>query len=283
MSKDFPLVLAFVKDLNFSVRIASAAEAQGFEVKLIETAGQIAPEDDIEIEHQVVEPLEGRDGVFLEKITRWQPSLIIFDLNNDSIPWSEWIAIITSGSATRGMPVLCYGSHVDTEKLKSAKKAGANQVVVRSKFVSELPELIGKHAKVIDLDQMQTVCNDPLPHYAVKGLEQFNRGKYFEAHDMLELAWMEDDSPGRDLYRAILQVSVAYYQTLRGNYNGAVKMFLRVRKWLDPLPEKCQGINIEKLRQEVREINQALVELGPERIDEIDLGLMKPVEYTILN
>ena len=70
---------------------------------------------------------------------------------------------------------------------------------------------------------------------------------------------------------------------MRGNYNGAAKMFLRVRKWIDPLPDNCRGINIEKLRNEVNEINQELVELGPERMDEIDLALMKPVEYKILN
>jgi predicted metal-dependent hydrolase len=283
MNTDFPLVLAFVKDLNSSVRIESAAEAQGFEVKTIESAEQIAPDDHFEPEHQVAEPIKGRNGIFLERITRWQPSLVIFDLGNDLIPWDEWIAIISSGSATRGMPVISYGSHVDTETLKLAKQAGADQVYARSKFFTELPDLIAKHAKVLDLDQMEKACKEPLPHFAIKGLEKFNRGKYFEAHDLLELAWMEDDTPGRDLYRAILQVSVAYYQILRGNYNGAAKMFLRVRKWLDPLPDSCRGINIMKLRQEVYEINQTLIALGPERIEEIDPEMMKPVEYTILS
>jgi predicted metal-dependent hydrolase len=283
MKKDYPLILAFVKDLNFSVRIESAAEMQGFEVKLIETAEQIGPADEHDPGHQVAEPLKGRNGIFLEKITSSQPSLIIFDLGNESVPWPEWIAIITSGSATRGIPVLCYGSHVDTETLKSAKLAGADRVVVRSKFVNELPELIAKLAKVIDIEQIETSCQEPLPHFAVKGLEKFNRKEYFEAHDLLERAWMEDDTPGRDLYRAILQVSVAYYQILRGNYNGAVKMFLRVRKWLDPLPESCRGININKLRGEVNSINETLINLGPERISEIDPGMMKPIEYTMID
>ena len=283
MNNDFPLILAFVKDLNSSVRIESASEKQGFEVKILESADQIAPPDDHESGHLVAEPVQGRNGIFLDKVTRWQPALIIFDLGNDSIPWSEWIGIISSGSATRGMPVLCYGSHVETETLREAKQAGADQVVARSKFFTDMPELISKLAKVIDIDQIEDACKDPLPHYAVKGLEKFNRGKYFEAHDLLEIAWMEDNSPGRDLYRAILQISVAYYQIMRGNYNGAVKMFLRVRKWIDPLPDYCQGINIEKLRTEVNEIYKVLVELGPDRMDEIDLALMKPVEYKIIN
>ena len=280
---DYPLILAFVKDLNFSVRIESAAEMQGFEVKLIETADQIAPAEEDGPIRQLAEPLQGRSGTLLDKITRWHPALIIFDLGNESIPSVDWITLITSGPATRGLPVLCYGSHVDTDTLQAAKKAGANEVVARSRFVTNLPELILKHAKVIDFDALKATCDEPLAHFALKGLEKFNRGEYFEAHDLLEIAWMEDQTPGRDLYRAILQVAVAYYQILRGNYNGAAKMFLRVRKWIDPLPDTCRGINIAKLRQEVRLLNQELIALGPEKISEIDLGMMQPVEYTLLN
>jgi predicted metal-dependent hydrolase len=280
---DYPLILAFVKDLNFSVRIESAAQFQGFEVKLIEKADQIAPAEEDGPSRQLAEPLRGRSGVLLDKITRWHPALIIFDLGNESIPSVDWITLITSGPATRGLPVLCYGSHVDTETLKAAKEAGANEVLARSRFVTNLPELIIKHAKVIDLDELKAACNEQIAHFAKKGLEKFNRGKYFEAHDLLERAWMEDQTPGRDLYRAILQVSVAYYQILRGNYNGAAKMFLRVRKWIDPLPDNCRGINIGKLRLEVREINQTLIALGPEKISEFDPGMMQPVEYKVLN
>ena len=280
---DYPLILAFVKDLNFSVRIENIAEMQGFEVKLIETADQIAPGVEDSPGRQLAEPLQGRSGVFLDKITRWHPSLIIFDLGNESIPSLDWITLITSGPATRGLPILCYGSHVDTDTLRAAKKAGANEVVARSRFVTNLPELILKHAKVINIDELQATCDEPLAHFALKGLEKFNRGEYFEAHDLLEIAWMEDQTPGRDLYRAILQVAVAYYQIIRGNYNGAAKMFLRVRKWIDPLPDTCRGINIGKLRLEVRQINQELIALGPEKISEIDPAMMQPVEFTLLN
>jgi len=280
---DFPMILAFVKDLNFSIRIGSAAEKQGFEVKLIESAIEISAKEDKNGGRTLAEPLQGRDGVLLEKITQWRPALIIFDLGNDSVPWLEWIMLLTSAPATRGIPVLCYGPHVDIEYLNAAKEAGATKVVPRSNFVKNLPDLLLKQAKIIDLDELRGTCEEPLSHYGLKGLEKFNRGKYFEAHDLLEIAWMEDQSPGRDLYRAILQVSVAYYQILRGNYNGAGKMFLRMRKWLDPLPEICRGINIEKLRQEARAVHQEMLNLGAERISEIDLSMMKPVEYKKLN
>ena len=90
---------------------------------------------------------------------------------------------------------------------------------------------------------------------------------------------MEDKSPGRDVYRAALQIAVAYYQVTRGNYRGARKMFLRLRQWLDSLPEVCRGINFSQIRAEVDEVHQALIELGPEKFDEFDLNLLRPIEY----
>jgi len=175
--------------------------------------------------------------------------------------------------------VIAYGPHIDQEKLKAAKEAGANLTVPRSKFMKNIPEILSENARVVDEAEIMETCQEDLPHYAKRGLKEFNRGAYFQAHDSLELAWMEDQGPGRDLYRAILQVSVAYYQIERGNYNGAAKMFLRMRKWLGPLPDICRGINIEWLRKDVQSVQEALIELGPEGIEIFDLDLLRPVEY----
>ena len=281
--RDFPLILAFVKDLNFSLRIENVAEQSGFEVKLIETAVQIAPDDDQPQGQVFAEPIRGREGILLDKITKWRPALLIFDLGNEAIPWKEWIMLLTSVPATRGIPVLCYGPHVDAEKLAAAENAGATKVVTRSTFVKNLAELISDLANVVDSKDLETACEQKISFHAKRGLEKFNRGEYFEAHDLLEIAWNEELPPGREVYRAILQVSVAYYQVLRGNFTGAMKMFLRMRKWIDPLPAECRGINIEKLRKEAKMVHQQLIMLGEERISEFDPTLLKPVEFRELN
>jgi predicted metal-dependent hydrolase len=78
-----------------------------------------------------------------------------------------------------------------------------------------------------------------------------------------------------------LQVAVAYYQIQRGNYNGAAKMFLRMRQWIDPLPDRCRGVDVARLRAEAREAHRALVALGPERLHEFDRSLLRPVHYFV--
>ena len=128
-------------------------------------------------------------------------------------------------------------------------------------------------------DPYTEFCSQPLPTLVLEGLHLFNAGEYFEAHEVLEEAWRAEPGDGRRLYQAVLQVAVAYLQIERGNYRGAVKMFQRLRKWIDPLPDECQGINIATLRRDAQEAYAHLTALGPERLNEFDRALFKPVIF----
>jgi hypothetical protein len=72
---------------------------------------------------------------------------------------------------------------------------------------------------------------------------------------------------------------VAYLQIERGNYNGAVKMFLRMRQWIDPLPDQCRGVDVASLRADAYAVQSLLLSQGRERIAGFDRGLFKPVRY----
>ena len=43
------------------------------------------------------------------------------------------------------IPVVCFGSHVNTEIFIKARKSGADETLARSRFVNVLPELIQKY------------------------------------------------------------------------------------------------------------------------------------------
>jgi uncharacterized protein len=279
MTGEGETIVAFVADLNFGIRIESVAERLGYRVVILESAAELGPPDDRDYGRQYAEPLIGRNAALVDKLTGWRPCLIIIDLSNPGIPWEEWLNLLTSIPATRRIPVLCYGSHVDTETLAAAKKAGARKVVPRSKFVKELPDLIETLARRIDRDELKERCEEELSPEARRGIEEFNRGEYFEAHESLEAAWMADESNARELYRAVLQVAVAYYQILRGNYKGAIKMFLRNRQWIDPLPDNCRGIDVAQLREDSRQVHATLIELGPDRMMELNISILRPVRY----
>ncbi len=100
---------------------------------------------------------------------------------------------------------------------------------------------------------------------AREGLQHFNAGRFWEAHEALEAAWQAEEGPLRDLYRGILQAAVVCLHLQRGNYRGALKVYRRSRRWLDPWPETVAGIAVGALRRDLAQLMAAVRRLGPER------------------
>jgi CheY-like chemotaxis protein len=274
--EETPLILGFVADLIFAVKIEQAAAGLGFQVDWVERGDQIAPPS---LVGEPAEPLDGPAGALIDLISQRQPSLLVFDLGNQAVPWRDWLPLLKSSPATRRIPLLCYGSHVDAATLADARRGGADAVLARSRFASDLPHLLQKYARLPDFAGIRQGCQGDLSEMALRGLEAFNHGQYFEAHELLETAWNQDATPAKELYRAILQVAVAYYQIERLNYNGAVKMFQRMRQWFEPLPDECRGVDVRRLRQAAERAYAALLELGRQRVAEFDRTYFEPVRY----
>lgn len=272
-----PTIVAFVADLMFTMRIAKAIEHIGFDVVWIESADQLESLSERAAPEFLGEQLHGHEGRLFEEIVKIQPALLLFDLNNAAIPWRDWIALLKSAAATRRIPVMCFGSHEDVATMTTAKSVGADVILARSRFTSDMPALLQRYARIPDRPALDSACAETLSALAREGIERFNRGDFYPAHDALEEAWMVDQGAGRDLYRGILQVGIAYYQIEKGNYRGAVKMLLRVRQWLTPLPEICRGVDVGALRADVERVYAALVALGPGKIGDFDRKLFRPI------
>lgn len=272
-----PLLIAFVSDLMFSTRIANVARHLDYEVIWIESPADLGDFDPEAPRESPGESLHGRDGLLFRKVTEWQPALLLFDLTNTAIPWEIWIGMLKASPATRRFPIICFGPHEDVAIMTRAKSLGADAVLARSRFTADMPALFQQYARIPDNTALAATCAEPLSELAAEGVELFNAGEYYKCHDALEEAWMLDKSAGRDLYRAMLQVGIAYYQIDRGNYRGAVKMLLRVRQWLQPLPAVCRSVDVERLREDVEQVYAALVDLGPERLEELDRALFRPI------
>ena len=122
-------------------------------------------------------------------------------------------------------------------------------------------------------------CSGSLHPQAREGLRLFNAGEYFEAHEALEDAWNAETGDAKNLYRGILQIAVTYLHITRGNYNGAVKVYERSKKWLNGLPDICKGIHVGELRRDAETAMSEIQRLGADRIAEFDFSLLKPVKW----
>lgn len=276
---DVPLIIAFVSDIMIETRISSAATHLGLRLQTINLEELERPDNGRQPERKPGEPIFGPEAALVDRLTAQRPALLIFNLGNDGIPWERWISLLKSSPATRRIPIVCFGPHVDRASLQRATDLGAEVVVPRSRFMSTLQDLLQENILLHDMSAIADSCLEPLSHEALLGLEEFNKGNYFESHEHLEDAWNLDESEAKELYRAVLQIAVAYLQINRANYRGAVKMFLRARQWLAPLPSSCRGIDIEQLRSDAESVYQEIVALGPEKISTFDKTLFRPVRY----
>jgi len=273
---DRSTIISFIPDLLFATRVESIAERAGYRSINVDNVNfWFYIQDETSSTLASLQTEETKEKL-LQALTLWQPALIIFDINSEFIPWKDWVGLIKSSTATRRFPVLCFGSHKNTQVIKTARSIGTDRVVTRSQFVNELTVLIRIYVRLPDIQAINQACNELLSEKAICGLELFNQFHFFEAHEFLEEVWNEDVTAGRELYRAILQVAVAYLQIERKNYYGALEMFWRVRQWITHFPEKCKGIAVQQLRIDVETVFEKLVSLGEECIQEFDLHLFKP-------
>ncbi len=65
------------------------------------------------------------------------------------------------------------------------------------------------------------------------GLDAYDRGDFFEAHELLEPAWMGTDDPGeRAFLQGLIKLAAAYVHDVRGNPAGIAKNLTGARAWL---------------------------------------------------
>jgi len=101
-------------DLIFASRVTATARAAGLTVKVV------------------------RDPDRLLVAAREQaPAGVILDLQNSGLQLADLLAGLRAACPV--MPrVVAYGSHVEAETLRDARRAGCDRVMPRSKFVAEL-------------------------------------------------------------------------------------------------------------------------------------------------
>ena len=66
-----------------------------------------------------------------------------------------------------------------------------------------------------------------------EGLDAYDRGDFFEAHELLEPAWMGTDDPGeRAFLQGLIKLAAAYVHGVRGNPAGIAKNLTGAQAWL---------------------------------------------------
>lgn len=81
-----------------------------------------------------------------------------------------------------------------------------------------------------------------------RGVELFNAGEFFEAHEVLEDVWRLAVGEERRFLQGLIQIAVALHHHSTGNLIGARSLLARGASKLEPLPPSLENLRVGELR-----------------------------------
>ena len=126
-------IFAFIEDLFFMAKIQETARKLNVKVEFVKTDKDMADK--------------------LEQNGDEKPSLIIFDLNNNSVKPLTLIPKLKS-KLKKGTSIIGFLSHVQGDLKQKAHEVGCDMVLPRSAFSQNLPQLLRRHGAPEDAGPM---------------------------------------------------------------------------------------------------------------------------------
>jgi uncharacterized protein len=121
-----------------------------------------------------------------------------------------------------------------------------------------------------------------VPELVLKGMDEFNKGEFYECHEYLEEAWMQEPGRVRFLYQGILQVGVGFYHLKNSNWRGATGLLRNGTARLKEFEPETLGIDVARLVRECERCLRELEELGRDRVGEFDRSGIPKVERAVV-
>ena len=113
------MILAVLDDLLFTSKIRTTANQLGVPVAFARSS-------------------EGA----LADMRKSPPTLVILDLNNPRTDPLGTVGSMKADPALAAIPTVGFASHVQTDVIEAARRAGVGEVMARSAFVQKLPEIL---------------------------------------------------------------------------------------------------------------------------------------------
>jgi predicted metal-dependent hydrolase len=89
------------------------------------------------------------------------------------------------------------------------------------------------------------------------GLDLIRAGRYFDAHEELELAWRAAPPDERDFFQGLVHVAVAWYQHGRGRRIGFERQLEKARRRLGPYAPDHRGVDVASVLAQVEAARDA--------------------------
>lgn len=98
------------------------------------------------------------------------------------------------------------------------------------------------------------------PREYLAGIEHFNAGRYFEAHEVWEDIWLRSIEDTRLFYQMLIQAAVGLHHYERGNSRGGRGMYRNVVDKLARLPKAFMSLDLVEFARDFKEFFADLIE-----------------------
>src|SRR5262245_10910029 len=99
-----------------------------------------------------------------------------------------------------------------------------------------------------------------------EGINFFNSGRYFEAHEVWEDLWRETSGDLRLFYQGLIQTAVGLYHLSRGNLIGARAQLSKALPKLDERSGRAAAIDVHILQRSLRKVLDELDVASPGQV-----------------
>jgi predicted metal-dependent hydrolase len=91
-----------------------------------------------------------------------------------------------------------------------------------------------------------------------EGLRCYRTGEFFLAHEHWEGVWLKCEEPEKTFLQALIKITAAIHHLQKKNPKGAASLLRAALRRLEPFPSPYAEIEVETVRESVREWLRAL-------------------------
>ena len=110
------------------------------------------------------------------------------------------------------------------------------------------------------------------------GIELYNAGHYWNAHEAWEEVWLDAEHGLRAFYQGLIQITAAFVHVTRNEYPGSIRLLQSGIAKLEGYPPSFMGIELKPLVEGARRARTQLMLLGERRMAKFDRSLIPPIK-----
>ena len=103
--------------------------------------------------------------------------------------------------------------------------------------------------------------SDKMSELFKRGLDEYDKGDYFEAHEAWEDLWSDYNFPDRKFVQGLIQLSVSFVHLGNGNLTGAKNLLKKCQQKFDDYNGIHREINLSDLKSSIEAVEIVYSEL----------------------